>query len=292
MGENGAIGSYLDYLIMQGRSGHTIRSYTRTLQNLRKWLAEAGLTLYSATADDLAEWRRGLTVAPSSVSAYVGAVRSFYKWAAQTERIDRDPSLLIPRPKLGRRLPRPIAEADLEMAIDTAPDRIRPWLVLAAYAGLRCCEIARLRREDIYDSVPSPYLRVHGKGDKERAVPMSSYVWTELRPGVVALGRARGPAFQRIDGRIGPISANTVSNYGNEHLHACGLVDTMHALRHRFGTATYNATRDLRVVQELLGHVSPATTAGYAAHCQAEAVRAVDAIQPTRRLRAVQDDQE
>lgn len=114
---------------------------------------------------------------------------------------------------------------------------------------------------------------------------MSSYVWTEIR---VALPR-RGWVYPRRDGRPGHISAGSVSQLCNAHLSACGLQETMHQLRHRFGTATYAATRDLRVVQELLGHGSPATTAIYTAHSNPDAVRAVNAIVPDRRLRPVRD---
>lgn len=72
-------------------------------------------------------------------------------------------------------------------------------------------------------------------------------------------------------------------------MHDCGFPETLHQLRHRFGTGTYHATRDLRVVQELMGHSSPVTTAGYAAFDNPDAVAAVQALPVPRRLRVVSD---
>lgn len=69
-----------------------------------------------------------------------------------------------------------------------------------------------------------------------------------------------------------------VSQLSNAHLHGCGIRETLHQLRHRFGTLTYQATRDLRLVQELMGHADPASTAGYAAHCPSAGVAAVEAL--------------
>jgi site-specific recombinase XerC len=80
-----------------------------------------------------------------------------------------------------------------------------------------------------------------------------------------------------------------VSQLANQHLHACGSAATLHQLRHWFGTETYRARRDLRVVQELLGHASPMSTAGYAAYDQADQVAVVSALPVPRGLRVVKE---
>lgn len=281
MGET--VAAFVRHLRMEGKSPNTIRLYGGTLRELQTYLDQPLLT---ATAHDLIDWRASLAVQPSSVATYVAAVRSFYRWCVRYGLRADDPSMLVPVPKLGRRMPRPVAEIDLEHAIDTACDRIRPWLILAAYSGFRCLEVAQLRREDIHDSAPEPFVIARGKGNKERSVPLSPYVWGELRHSIAR----KGWAFPRRDGRPGHTPASTVSQLGNDHLKACGLSDTMHGLRHRFGTQTYAVSRDLRVVQELMGHGSSKTTELYAAHSLERAVQAVAAVQPRRRgLRPVRD---
>ncbi|WP_433464356.1 tyrosine-type recombinase/integrase [Spirillospora sp. CA-128828] len=269
------ISAYLRYLVLQGRSDNTRRVYRGRLVELARLL---GSGLLQATPDDIATWRAGLTVADPSVLCYAAAVKGFYAWAHSHGHIPANPAMHIPLPRQRQRLPRPISDADLEAAIDQAPARIRPWLVLAGYAGLRCCEIARLRRDGIVDTASGPALLVLGKGDKERLIPMSPYVWDHLQ----AAGLPRhGWVFLRRDGRPGHVPVGTVTADGNAHLRACGIRATMHQLRHRFGTSAYASSKDIRVVQELMGHSSPATTALYAAHSNADAVSAVAAIQPS-----------
>jgi integrase/recombinase XerC len=160
--------------------------------------------------------------------------------------------------------------------------------VLAGWAGLRAIEIARLRRENVLDTwAPAVLLIADGatKGHGERLVPLSVFVLGELRP----ILPARGWVFLRFDGRPGPNTPATISHLANQHLHDCGIAATLHQLRHRFATQAYQAAGgDLRLVQELLGHTTPATTAGYAAYDQAAAAVAVEAIPApiTRGLRA------
>lgn len=292
--EQKIIAAYIHHLTNRGLSRNTKRLYRGTLQQLDHWLGDE-VDLLQADAEDLLSWRESLNeldrhcgyhkgpVCDASVAAYVAAVRGFYAWALKKKYIDADPADDIPTPKRGRRYPRPISEDDLEDAIDAADPRVRPWLVCAAYLGMRCDEIAHLRREDILDTARTPVVMVHGKGDKERIVPLSPYAWGEIRPGLPR----HGWCWLRRDGQPGPVTSRIVSGLGNEHLRECGIGATMHQLRHRFGTEGFAVEKDLRALAEIMGHASTNTTAGYAAHSPASAVRIVHGIQPRRRLRQV-----
>lgn len=149
---------------------------------------------------------------------------------------------------------------DLAVALDTAPDRVRPWLVLAAYAGLRACEISGLRACDLMWENEPPLLVVdQGKGGHARAVPMAPAVATEL-----AGAPRSGWLFPRRDGTPGPSPPHLVSRLANQHLHGLGIAHTLHTLRHWFATETLRINGgDLRQTQELLGHQSPVSTAIY-----------------------------
>jgi integrase/recombinase XerC len=111
---------------------------------------------------------------------------------------------------------------------------------------------------------------------------MAAFVAGELR---MAGMPHTGYVFRRHDGRRGPLEPWTVSHLANRHLRQCGIDATLHQLRHRFGTVLYQQTHDLRLVQELMGHADPATTAGYAAYDRSGAADAVEALPAPPRLR-------
>lgn len=276
------ISAYLRKIAENEGSEDTLRAYRGTLNRLAYWLeVHHGVQLLDATEEHLREWRAAMAeaVERGTLVWYVRVVQGFYKWAHRRELLAHDPAWELPTPKLRRRKPRPIAEANLLMAIEAAPATLRLWLVLAAFAGLRCCEIATLRREDIYDTGGEPYMIVLGKGDKERTVPLSPFVWAELQ--WYGLPPRRGRVFYRTtkDGKK-PYNANYVSKRANDYLRAMGVPDTFHACRHRFGTHGARAARSLRTAQEVMGHDDPKTTALYSEVSDPDAREMVDAIQP------------
>jgi integrase len=274
---------HLEHMRQRGLAGTTIYQRRRALSRLAQYLGGA---VCEATAGELLEWRAQLTMGDDAIVAYVSHVREFFAWAAAAGLVDANPAEGLPVPRLGRRLPRPIGETDLMYAVQTAPPRIRPWLVLAGWAGLRAKEIARLRRTAVLEHASPPGLLIETdatKGRTERFVPMSAFVLAELVPVLPASGWV----FPRRDGLPGPNQPHTVSHLANEHLHSLGITETLHQLRHRFGSGTYAVKRDLRVVQELLGHKYVTSTAGYAAFDNADAVAAVEALPAPRRLHLV-----
>lgn len=224
--------------------------------------------------DQILKWlSRDIT--PQTAAAEMSHLKGFYKWAVREGlRID-NPMDRIDRPRLPRNLPRPIPEADLGVAFEMAPDRVRPMLYLAAYAGLRACEIAALRAEEIHWDHDPPILIVReGKGGGDSVVPLAPV----LEPILRALP-THGYLFPRRDGKPGQLPAWNVSHMANGFLHGIGIDHTLHSLRHRFGTQAYRASgRDLRQTQELLRHRSPVSTAMYTAIVPAEGAMTVSAL--------------
>lgn len=251
----GIVRQYTRSLDRRGLAKGTIDRRRLVLERFSEWLEPRPLIAAStADVETFLDQRRRL----SSRTRYgwISHLHCFYEWAIIEELTDTDPTGRIDRPKLRQLLPRPISEADLAMAIEAADRTMRAWLYLAAYGGLRCAEISRLDGPDVNDAEMS--LRVLGKGDKERTVPMHPRVLLALRD--VGVPRS-GPVFRRPGGsRIPPAM---VSREGSLYLASLGITATMHQLRHRFGTRALEATGDLRAVQELLGHASPTTTAIY-----------------------------
>src|SRR5215472_10637201 len=138
------LGEHLEWMRLRDLAASTIRSRKVTVA----WVASSlPGGLLDATPADLAAWRASLTVAPDAVSVYVSHVRQFYRWAVRQGHLSGSPAATLPAPSRPRRLPRPIGEQELLGVLAAAPPRIRPWLVLAGWAGLRAKEIALLRRE-------------------------------------------------------------------------------------------------------------------------------------------------
>lgn len=227
------------------------------LASFELWL---GRSLLDVDREDVQLWLDGRALAPRTRSVYLSALHCFYAWCVDEEMLTADPTVRIRRPLLPRTVPRPIADDDLCAAFRGAPPRMRAWLCLAAYQGLRCKEIAGLRREDVLDRHRPPVLRVwHGKGGHQAILPLNPETLAALRCYGLP---SRGYLFT---GRRGAMPPSSVSAMGNRYLHTVGIDATMHQLRHWFGTAVWAETKDMRVTQEMMRHSHPGTTAGYSA---------------------------
>jgi len=229
---------------------------------------EARFGLATVTTEQLEQHLDGRALSAQSRYDWISHLHCFYTWAIGRGLLTDDPTTRMDRPRLRRRLPRPIDTGDLVTALQMAGPPMRAWLTLMAFGGLRCVEVARLEVDDLlwHDRL----IRVHGKGDKERMVPMHDEVERVLRSSPLP---ARGFVFRRPRG--GPYPAAQVSKEVSLYLSSLGISATAHQCRHWFGTNVYRESRDLRVTQELLGHASPTTTAVYADWSRAEARRAV-----------------
>ena len=269
----GIIDRYLDHLRVRNLRHWTIYGRARALARLTRW---AGGPVLYLMPDQLARWQaqRSREIQPEPCRTELSHVRQFYRWCVREGFLDADPTARLDMPRVARRLPRPIRDAALADAMAAADPVMLAILALAAFAGLRACEIATLDWSEVCLDARSPHVRVsEGKGGHSRLVPLSSALAVVLQ----GLPHRRGPVIPRLDGRAGPNSAHRISQRANDYLHDLGIADSLHCLRHRFATAAYQACHDLRAVQELLGHASPRTTAVYAAASDDVARHAVDA---------------
>lgn len=256
---------HLDWLRAGGRSDRTVGDRQRLLHH-----ADAHLP-YGLDSADTDEWAQYLANPGWSVwtrYTYRTHANGYYAWAVAAEQLTLNPLDGLTRPPQGDAIPDPATDAELAEALELLPEQ--PWrmaVLLAAYAGLRCCEIVTVRREDC----TAEWLRVRGKGGKTNLVPMAPHLWSVVRnapPGLLVMG-ARG----------GPLTPHGLSGQqhkvwrriGQPHQH-------LHRFRHKCGTDAQRATGNIRVTQRLLRHASVRSTEGYTLVSDAELHAAVAAL--------------
>ena len=294
-----AIEEYLTFLrVERGLSPATIRAYGSDLGDF----ADA-----RGTADDwargpdaavrylAARTRRGRPtdpgLAPTSLRRRAAAIRGFYRFAFGEGLIDLDIAAHLDLPRMPRLLPETLSVSEVERLLDAAGSdgrddpqlRDRALLELLYAAGLRVSEALRLDLEDL--SLDGAFVRVIGKGDKERLVPIGEVAilvlrtWLEGQRGAIVakhhVAAVRGgPVFVGDRGRR--LARQQAWAGVKRAASAAGLSDRIspHTLRHSFATHLLEGGADLRIVQELLGHASISTTQLYT-HVTGERIREV-----------------
>ena len=265
---------HLDYLTMRNQRPRSIRERRLAVMRTNRRL---GKPVADVTRGELEAWQRGLAgLTPAGQHNEIVHTSQYLRWVIDVGHRDDDPTRVIVRPRhVHLQLPRPMSDADIGVALLTAGHPERAWIALMAFCGLRCVEVAGMRRDWIRDNETPALLLVTGKGGKQRTIPLPDRVLSEL----LAAGMPpRGYLWARMDGQPGPPSASRVSERVNRHLHDHGIVDTAHALRHRFGTQLWRATRDALLVARVMGHESVDTTKGYVLITPDEAVSPIQAI--------------
>lgn len=283
--DNGLVQEYIMQLRMEGKAETTIYARAGALRRLSKWLG--GCLIRDAGRDELIGWRATLAGrADSYVLAQVSHVRCYLAWQHENGHRQDNPGPKIPVPRKPFHLPHPIGEEELLDALGNADRRIRLWIVLAAWCGLRAKEIACLRRRCVRERAEHPHILVMAdatKGNRERVVPLCRFAAAEITAARLPSGVWVSP---RLDGEPGHVTPHRVSQVCNEFLHSLGYPDTLHSLRDRFATQALRGCRNVRVVQVLLGHARLDTTAVYTLVADAETAAAVAMIPAPRRLRA------
>lgn len=282
------IDHFMAYLrVEKNASPRTLENYLRDLWQftdfLEKELKLSGTTLVPQLIDHL-QVRRYLShlqqegLARTSIARKLAALRSFFKFLCREEILEGNPLGSVSTPKLEKRLPHFLYQQDLEKLLNEpnqTPQGLRDAAILETLygSGIRVSELVGLNLGDMDLSVN--YLRVMGKGSKERIVPIGSFAVKALElylaKGRPALG-ANGSCQQ--NGTIEPLFLNpkgkrlsdrSVRNIIYKYTGQAGIKEhaSPHTLRHSFATHLLDAGADLRSVQELLGHVKMSTTQIY-----------------------------
>jgi integrase/recombinase XerD len=314
-----AVDTYLRHIaIERGLSENTVAAYRHDLSGYAGWLREQGIddtasvtsvTLASFVADRAAARP---PMAASSLARLQSSVRGLHRFLAREGIEPADPSSNLRPPKQPRRLPKALTIDQVEMLLDAAGPapvtgpgsdvpgpvagggaapgdllglRDRALLELLYATGARVSEIVQL---DVDDLAHGDVLRVRGKGSKERIVPVGSYALsaidaylTRARPELSRRGRATPTLF--LGARGAPLSRQSawlIIQSAAERAPLTAHVSP-HTLRHSFATHLLQGGADVRVVQELLGHASVATTQIYT-HVSVEALRDVYATSHPR----------
>lgn len=250
------IARHVAHMRSAGLAADTIEDRQLVLGRLDR---ELPMGLIEATVEELEDWLAGPSTPCShwcnqTKATYYGHLTGFYRWAADPHRyphLSHDPSMSLTRPKVPPGVPRPVTDEQLATILDRIAGRWRIYCLLAAYAGLRSCEIALIRREHITEAD----LRTRGKGGKLALLPTHPIIWhavKDLPSGKIAV---RDSGLK--------VTARWVSGRTAYHLRSIGVPTSLHPLRHWFATSALSNGADLRTVQELMRHASPATTAIY-----------------------------
>jgi integrase/recombinase XerD len=284
---------FIAYLELErGLSRNTLEAYRSDLQQYGQFLQRRGVgplavgpVDLAAFVSELAEGREGKSpLAPATLQRKIACLRSFYRHLRRDAILDSDPTTELRPPKSSARLPK-VLSRDEVMRLLAQPQgggvaalRDRALLETMYACGLRASEATQLKLANL--DLDAGVLRTHGKGSKERIVPIGSkaistlheYI-TRARPRLVGL-TDEPRVFVNLRG--GPLSRQGLYKIVQGHARSAGLEDRMspHTLRHTFATHLLAGGCDLRSLQEMLGHADIGTTQIYT-HLSADRLRDV-----------------
>lgn len=269
--------AYQRYLKLQrGYSANTLDAYVRDLEKLLTYLESEGKHVLDVELSDLQHFAAGLHdigIGPRSQCRILSGVRSFYRFLQLDGFRDDDPTELLESPVLGEHLPEVLTTAEvdaLEASIDLSKwegHRNRAIIEVLFSCGLRVSELVNLKLSNLY--LQEKYVRVFGKGSKERLVPISPKAITELgywfddRQHMTIKPGEEDYVF--LNRRGAHLTRTMILIMIKQQAAEAGIQKTIspHTLRHSFATVLLEGGADLRVIQVLLGHESIGTTEIY-----------------------------
>ena len=275
---NALLRRYHQYLRLEkGLSGNTLEAYTEDLRKLLDFLSFDGQDFRTVSVDDLHQFMAGLAdvgISARSMARVLSGIRSFYRFLYAEKEILQDPTELIETPKIGRRLPEVLAVGEIDSMIASIDlsqpegQRNRAILEMLYSCGLRVSELCNLRISDLF--LEEGFVRVLGKGGKERLVPISGRAIQELENWFLCRNLIRikpgSEDFVFLSIRRGtPLSRITIFYWVKELALSAGIQKTIspHTFRHSFATHLLEGGANLRAIQAMLGHESISTTEIY-----------------------------
>jgi integrase/recombinase XerD len=272
---SGLGGQFEDYLTSDLRlSAATVSTYVSEVQRLLNYLGEQAIAVGKADSADLVEYfiQRQLTgLSPRTSAKALSAIKSFFTYLKESGIVRANPAEMLESPRTSRRTPEVFSQQDVEAllaAIDTKDVlgvRDRCLFELIYSSGLRVSEAVALTLDRLY--LGEQLVRIAGKGDKERLVPLGEVAlhWLrvyleEARPRLV---KTPPPEAVFLNRWGKPLSRKGMWKRFKEIAARAGLAGKIHTLRHSFATHLLSGGADLRAVQMLLGHADIATTQVY-----------------------------
>ena len=275
--EENIVRAYVRYLKLERNySPNTLEAYRHDLGHLLAYCHREEKDVLQMKLEDLQHFAAGiheLGIGPTSQARILSGVRSFYRWLLLDGRIDADPTELLESPRLGEHLPEVLTTAEvdqLESSIDRSKpegQRNRAIIEVLFSCGLRVSELTHLRLSDLF--LDEGYIRVMGKGSKERLVPISNRAVHELKlwfyDRKLMTIKAGEEDYVFLNRRGAHLTRTMILIMVKRQAEAAGIQKTIspHTLRHSFATALLEGGADLRVIQAMLGHEDIGTTEIY-----------------------------
>jgi len=261
----------------QGLSDNSLKAYDHDVRSWLRFLEREKIAVFQADVAELQQFLselHDLGISARTQARFISGLRAFYRFLRQEKLCELDPSTEVDMPELSKPLPHylEIQEVDslLEIVEGSRPDGIRDYAIfqLLYACGLRVSELVNLTCSQLY--FDDGFIRVIGKGDKERLVPVADSAVLAIRQYLTSvrsdIPKAKGHNDTLFLNRRGKgLSRQWVFLSLKKHLALAGIRKNIgpHSLRHSFATHLIEGGADLRVVQELLGHASITTTEIY-----------------------------
>jgi len=271
------INTYKTWLRLEkGLSSNTIEAYLNDLNKLFQFVENEGLHLLRISYSDLQQFVAQLAdigISPRSQARIISGIKSFYRFLLLEGFLQTDPTELLESPKIGMKLPEVLSVEEVNRILDSidlsAPtgQRNRAMLEVLYSCGLRVSELVRLKYSDIY--IDEEFIRVEGKGKKQRLVPISKVAIHEIqnylydRRSIKAQKGFEDILFLNQRGK--GLSRVMVFYVIKEHVERAGIKKTIspHTFRHSFATHLLEGGANLRAIQLMLGHEKITTTELY-----------------------------
>lgn len=276
--EDSVLRRYVQYLCLErSYSKNTLDAYRRDLQKLLVFYADNHIDYRTVTLEQLDQFAGQLReegIQARSVARILSGVRSFYRFLTLEKEVEQDPTELLESPQIGKHLPEVLSVEEIDSIINvidvSKPEGIRDRAIIEVLygCGLRISELCNLRISQLY--LEDKYIRVKGKGSKERLVPIEGVAiervreWLVTRMGCKVKPSEEDYVFVSLT-RGSRLSRISLFVYIKDYAERAGIKKNIspHTFRHSFATHLLEGGANLRAIQMMLGHEDISTTEIY-----------------------------